>query len=230
MHEDGEVDEGVTITSDGPLPGVGTRIGPWPHVAGKVVITADRALLRRARHRSRRVPGVDARVGAFLDALEPLDDDALRAQGAQLIHQMNTVVAWYADRDVVDALRVLLRDIAFDDLKKELASPSLHSLRERAWQLQRAAVEPRDDLYALAALQVAKVDPDEVKELLRELARDLSPQQRRRGFEKAVADVRVWATPAPRAAATKGRPGEAIAARSLARDLYLPPPLEKVAI
>jgi len=100
-------------------------------------------------------------------------------------------VAWYAPRADIDALRLLLRGIAVTDLRAALARGGDLFIREQAWQLQRAATGPEDDLVALAALQLAGLDASEVKELLPELAQDLTPQQQKRGFAAALAAVRV---------------------------------------
>lgn len=224
IRESGEPDEEVTIAPEGPLPGVGTRVGPWPHTPGKVVISVDVALLRKARKCLYDGAGDAGVLRSFLDAIERRDDDALRSLGAQRIAGASTVVAWYAARADVDALRLLLRGIAVADLRAALARGGDLFVREQAWQLQRAATGPEDDLMALAALQLAGLDASEVNELLPELVQDLSPPQRKRGFAAALAAVRAMKKAA--------RQGAAGAARGQARVSFRidPSDSDKVAV
>jgi uncharacterized protein (DUF952 family) len=190
VHPDGEIDRDVTIADDAPLPGDGTRIGPWPYEPEKVVLVVDRPLLRKVRVLARR-RGVTGDVETFLHAAT-VDGSALRASTAQQLGDVNAPIAWYASRANVDVLRVLLRDLALDDLQHEVASGGNVFVRLYAWQLQRSAVTVDDDLVAIAALEHSGLDKADVNELRDDLARDLPARARAARLEKARETVRGW--------------------------------------
>lgn len=205
VHDDGSVDAQVSIAPEGPLPGEGTRIGPWPHAPGKVVITVDRALLRKARAKAHGDLDCRPDVRRFLDAVEVNDSKALARHHAQRVDTSKSVVAWYATIAEVESLRALLRAVAYDDLRAALARGGDLFIREEAWQLQRAATTPDDEIFALAALQIAGIEAAEVRELLDELVRDVPARERRRGFTAALKRARSLKKPAARGAASEDR-------------------------
>lgn len=205
LRDDGRVDAHVHITSEGPLPGEGTRIGPWPYAPGKAVITADRALLRKARAKAYSDFDAVPAVRDFLDEVEHNDLAALARYHAQRVDDSKSVVAWYATPTEIDFLRALLRAVAHDDLRAALAVGGDHFIREEAWQLQRAATAPDDEIFALAALQVAGIAAAEVRELLDELVRDVAPRERRRRFTAALKHIRDLKKRPARGAASEDR-------------------------
>lgn len=205
VHPDGEIDRDETIADDAPLPGDGTRIGPWPHEPEKFVIVVDRPLIRKVRVMAAQ-HGVTGDVNTFLRAASEEDDpSALRAVFAQRLGDRNAPVAWYASRANIDALRVLLRDLALDELRHAVARGGSVFVRSHAWQLQRAAVTVDDDLLAIAALERSGLDKDDVKELLDDLARDLTPRDRSARKRKALATVEGWKKTAFKSAASHAR-------------------------
>ncbi len=203
LRGNGEVDPDVLITAEGPLPGEGTRVGPWPYVPGAIVITVDRPLLRAARALAYQ-RGVTGSVWDLLEA-ENQNGEALRAHHAERLAATPTVVAWYSSRANIDALRVLLRDVAHDKLMDTNTRDGIHLLRARAWQLQRSAMNADDDLLAIAALHVSGLDKADVQELLEDLVKDLPARTRTARFKAAVAVVKGWQKPTSDSAASRAQ-------------------------
>lgn len=176
----------VRIPNDGPLPGVGTRIGPWPYVAGNVVLVADNWELRELTEDVT----TTAAARALLDAVTFVDERPLQACCAErLVGDARGFVAWYAPTADVNSVRALLRDVARERLRAALPILPDATLRDVAWRLQRAATTPDDDIEAMAALRVGGMPVAEVKELLAELVRELPAKERARRFAVAVRDA-----------------------------------------
>ncbi|MEZ4390400.1 MAG: hypothetical protein R3A48_04830 [Polyangiales bacterium] len=194
----------LVIGAEGALPGDATRIGPWPFVDGHAVITAHVPLLRRVRRQHfSRLPERPA-LKRFLDALDA--PEAMREARAEALGSTH-VVAWYSSREDIDALRLLLREIASADLESALTRGGDLFIQQSAWALQRAAIEPRDDLRAIAALEIAGFDDDELRELTEELVRELTPVKRNAMYKRCLSELR----------ALKARQGTSPGAASEAR-------------
>lgn len=182
LVDDGGVHPDVVIPTDSweALPGDGTRIGPWPFVDGNAVITADVPLLRKVRQK---FFGRLTEIPALHGFLKSVD----LQRGASFSRVPEThVVAWYAPRREIDALRRMIRDVARDQLDEALQAGGDLFIQQSAWALQRAAMSALDDLYAIAALQIANVDPDEAHELREELVRDLPVSKREAAYKVAL--------------------------------------------
>lgn len=182
LVDDGGVHSDVVVSTDArePLPGEGTRVGPWPFVEGNVVITADVPLLRKVRQKFFDRLTETPVLHVFLEFVN-------LPAGPNFSRVVEThVVAWYAPRREIDALRGMIRDFAKDQLDEALQAGGDLFIQQSAWALQRAAMSADDDLYAIAALQVANVDPDEARELRDELVRDLPVSKREAVYKVAL--------------------------------------------
>lgn len=175
LVDGGGVHEDLVIEPDAPLPGDGTRIGPWPYEPNHIVITVDAALLRDARLLFYKRGSRDPTLRSCLDAISHGGVEEMeRCLARRVPEERSTVVAWYASRKVVDVLRGLLRDLARSKVERALARGIPQDIEAAAWGLQRAAVSSNDDLFAGAALAASGMQIEEVHEIFRELARDLS--------------------------------------------------------
>jgi hypothetical protein len=172
-----------------PLPGEATRIGPWPYLPTGVVLTIDVPLLRAVRQRFLQDPRMTVGVRRLLHAFDA--DDAitlLRQEQSERLGGTN-VLAWFGPRDEVRVMRTFLRDLARTELDDALSRSDEDRVEQKAWALQRAALDADDDLRAIAALQVAGVEPDEARELRNELVRDLMAQQREAAYRRVLKEL-----------------------------------------
>lgn len=177
----------VRVPDDGPLPGFGTRIGPWPNVAGNVVLVADHWELSEADRAVLDRSSLTPNASAFLSATTRDNAEAMWMCHAQRLRYANAgFVAWYAAPADVDSVRALLRDVARERLRAALPILPDATLQDVAWRFQRAATTPDDEIEALAALRVAGVPAKEADELLAELARDMPLRERKRRFAVAL--------------------------------------------
>jgi hypothetical protein len=183
--------EGVALSVDPneALPGDATRTGPWPHDPTGVVLTADAPVLRALRQRYLQDLRVTAAVRRLLTGLDAENSsELLRREHAERV-QGTHVVAWYGPRDEVRVMRGLFCDLARVELGDALLCGDDARVQQRAWALQRAALNADDDLRAIAALQVAGVGPDEARELRDELVRDLPTSQREAAYRKVLKEL-----------------------------------------
>jgi hypothetical protein len=135
----------LQVASEGPLPGVGTRLGPWPAHLGYTVVLLGQSELRAA---------------ASLVAHTTADDSGPRrliewlAQGCpepapERTSQLEGLVAWYCPEGEAHALWLsILREARLAALRSFGGSPS--QLEASAWWLSRAALSD-DDLYLAGA-------------------------------------------------------------------------------
>lgn len=134
----------------GPLPGQGTRIGPWPAQPAGVVMAVgpqERRLIgelrRQARTRGR------GRVPSFVEwfASDEQRSDALSCE------RQEDVALWCCREDeafsLLECVHRVVRDVFFEAVR----SRTPDALEDAAWWLQRAAIADEDIFLAGAALR-----------------------------------------------------------------------------
>lgn len=183
--------DGVVLSPDpnDALPGDATRIGPWPYDPTGVVLTADLPVLRQVRQRCLHDHRMTTALRRLLDALDDASSITLmRNEHAERVRGTH-VVAWYGPRQEIQALRGFLRDLALAELNDALSRNDDTRLEQKAWGLQRAALAASDDLRAIAALELAGMDPGESRDLRDELVRDLAAPKREAEYKRVLKEL-----------------------------------------
>jgi hypothetical protein len=136
----------LQVKAEGPLPGVGTRLGPWPARLGYTVVLLGKTELSAAARLAAHAPADEAAATRFIHWL---------AQGRpepvlELTAQLEGLVAWYCPEEEAHTLWLaILREARLATFHAFAGGPS-QSLEEAAWWLSRAALSD-DDLYLAAA-------------------------------------------------------------------------------
>lgn len=139
-----------------PLPGRGTRIGPWPARLGNTIMAVgpeERRLLRKLREAAGR-RGV-GRVASFLDwfATSATRSDDLCCE------RQDGIAIWYCDANEGFALLEAVHGAVRDELFDAIRDGDADAMEEAAWWLSRAAIADEDIWLAGAALRrVASLD------------------------------------------------------------------------
>ncbi|HZH77134.1 MAG TPA: hypothetical protein VEY88_13975 [Archangium sp.] len=142
-----QVERGSLQVQEGqPLPGVGTRLGPWPARLGYTMVLLGESEQRRAKRLSLHVPGGEKGVTALIDWL-----GQGRPQPApERVAVIDGLVAWYCgEAEAYSLWSAILREARLALLQAFGHQPP-ESLEEPAWWLSRAALSD-DDLYLAAA-------------------------------------------------------------------------------
>lgn len=140
----------LQVGSEGPLPGVGTRLGPWPAHLGHTVVLLGQCELRAA---ARLVAHTAAEESGPRRLIEWLAQGC-PAPAPEGTSQQEGLVAWYCPEGEAHALwESILREARLAALRSFGGSPSL--LEEAAWWLSRAALSDEDLYLAGACLKHA---------------------------------------------------------------------------
>jgi hypothetical protein len=133
------------INAEGPLPGVGTRLGPWPARLGYTVVLLGQTELRAAARLAAHAPADESgptRLIHWLAQDRP-------SPAPEMTAHLEGLVAWYCpEREAHSLWLSILREARLAALQSFGGSPQL--LEEAAWWLSRAALSD-DDLYLAAA-------------------------------------------------------------------------------
>ncbi|WP_309892165.1 hypothetical protein [Archangium sp.] len=136
----------LRVPETGSLPGVGTRLGPWPARYGYTVVLVglleQRAASRLVSHTLTNEPAVTA----FIDGL---------ARGCphpapERVAQVDGLVAWYCSETEAHTLWLAILREARLTLLQSFGHQPPSMLEESAWWLSRAALSD-EDLYLAAA-------------------------------------------------------------------------------
>ena len=135
----------LQVSSEGALPGVGTRLGPWPARLGYTVVLLGQSELRVAARLAAHTPADESgptRLIQWLAQDRP-------APAPEMTAQLEGLVAWYCpDADAHSLWLSILREARLAALQSFGGNPQ--HLEEAAWWLSRAALSD-DDLYLAAA-------------------------------------------------------------------------------
>ena len=163
-----------------PLPGNGTRIGPWSARLGNIVMAVGPDERRRVAELRRYASGHStASVQRFLDWFEgaELRSDELFCE------RSDEIALWYCTEDDGFALLACVHHVVKDAFFAALRSQSLPDLEEMAWWLSRAAIDDHDIYLAGAALR--RMDAPAWDVLVREGLHLPKKEQWKDGLEKA---------------------------------------------
>jgi hypothetical protein len=168
-----QVERGSLQVQEGqPLPGVGTRLGPWLARLGYTVVLLGESEQRHATRLSLHVPRAKVGVTALIDWL------ALgRPQPApERVASIGALVAWYcSEAEAYSLWSAILREARLALLHAFGHQPPA-SLEEPAWWLSRAALSD-DDLYLAAACLKHAGSPHAEAMLRTMLSKPLSPAE-----------------------------------------------------
>ncbi|MBZ4415299.1 hypothetical protein [Myxococcus sp. RHSTA-1-4] len=135
----------LRVDAEGPLPGVGTRLGPWPARLGYTVVLLGQTELRAAARLAAHAPADESGPTRLIQWLA----QGRPAPAPEWTAQLNGLVAWYCPEREAHALWLsILREARLAALQSFGGSPQL--LEEAAWWLSRTALSD-DDLYLSAA-------------------------------------------------------------------------------
>ena len=168
------------LGDDEPLPGNGTRVGPWSVRLGNVVMAIGPDERRRAAELRRYAnEHGTASVRRFLDwfggAEVPSDD--------LLCERREEIALWYCTEDDGFSLLACVHHVVKDAFFAALRSQSPSELEEMAWWLSRAAIDDHDIYLAGAALR--RLDSPAWELLIREGLHLPKRAQWKDGLEKA---------------------------------------------
>lgn len=150
-----------------PLPGVGTRLGPWPARVGDTVVLLGKAERRAAAHLASLVTASGPAVSQFVlwlaqGCLPPAPPRAV---------QVDELVAWCCSMEEAHSLwRHVLQEARLAVMSAFAQGQPPHALEEAAWWLSRAALTD-EDLYLSAAALKHAGSPD-AEAMLRAMLRD----------------------------------------------------------
>ena len=137
------------IPATGPLPGVGTRVGPWPAKHGWLVATLGPRELGILDGLRVDVPdALTSRVDAFLEWLRM---DIQHPQGLHC-ERRDGLVHWYCAAADEMQLRTRIRLVAIKALIRDAQGPSPIQLQKTSYWLARAATNDEDVYRAAAGL------------------------------------------------------------------------------
>jgi hypothetical protein len=163
-----------------PLPGNGTRVGPWSARLGNVIMAIGPDERRRAPELRRYASEHGtASVRRFLDWFESEESrsDVLLCERAEKI------ALWYCTEDDGFSLLACVHHVVKEAFFAALRSQSSSDLEEMAWWLSRAAVDDHDIYLAGAALR--RIDSPAWELLIREGLHLPKKEQWKDGLEKA---------------------------------------------
>ena len=163
-----------------PLPGNGTRIGPWSARLGNVVMAIGPDERRRVAELRRQASGHGtASVQRFLDWF----DGAELRSDELFCERSDEIALWYCTEDDGFALLACVHHVVKDAFFAALRSQSSPDLEEMAWWLSRAAIDDHDIYLAGAALR--RIDSPAWELLIREGLHLPKKEQWKDGLEKA---------------------------------------------
>ncbi len=177
------IETGVVAPPAASLPGIGTRVGPWPARLGHYVAVVGPTEIGRigALQRAARVDD-PPRVARFLDWIETDETSSLDLECERL---GGIIVAWHCAPDEGAALWARIGRVATAELLEAAAGTDEAAIRHASWRLQRAAVTD-DDVY-LAAAGLERARSPHVGIVLREGVRGPSEEAKRAGLDAARA-------------------------------------------
>jgi hypothetical protein len=164
-------------TETGPLPGVGTKLGPWPARVGDTVVLLGEAERRAAAHLASLVTAGEPEVREFVFWVARGCPPAAPARAVQL----DTLVAWCCSMEEAHSLwRHVLQEARLAVMSAFAQGQPPHALEEAAWWLSRAALTDEDLYLSAAALKHAGTPDAEamLRAMLREAPGTAVLQQR----------------------------------------------------
>lgn len=205
-----------------PLPGNGTRIGPWSARLGNVVMAIgpveQRKLAELRRYAKTHGTAAVQRFIEWFAGAAPRAEDLL-------CEQQEDIALWYCTADDGFALLKCVHHVVKDAFFAAVRSQSSTDMEETAWWLSRAAVDDHDIYLAGAALR--RMDSPAWELLVREGLHLPKKEQWKEGLEEAD---RALAHPPPIAVSLLAYdPGPAAISpvlkryRSALRDLFMTP-------
>lgn len=168
------------LGDDAPLPGNGTRVGPWNARLGNVVMAIGPDERRRAPELRRYAnEHGTASVRRFLDWFSgaELSSDEL------LCERREDIALWYCTEDDGFSLLACVHHVVKEAFFAALRSQSPSELEEMAWWLSRAAIDDHDIYLAGAALRW--IDSPAWELVIREGLHLPKQEQWQDGLEKA---------------------------------------------
>jgi len=168
------------LRNEEPLPGNGTRIGPWSARLGNVIMAIGPDERRKvAELRRYASTHSTASVQHFLEwfaGISPRSDELL-------CERRDEISFWYCTADDGFALLTCVHHVVKDEFFAAVRSRSSTDLEEMAWWLSRAAVDDHDIYLAGAALR--QMDSPAWEVLIREGLHLPKKEQWKDGLEKA---------------------------------------------
>jgi hypothetical protein len=165
---------------EGPLPGIGTRLAGWPaRLDSFVAIVGERERGAAERLKGSHRRGEPPRVQRFVEWIAGSE----RSSEELTCERLKDIVAWYCAPEEAYALWQRIQEIAEEELYHAVASGSFAAIKGASFWLSRAKVTDRDIYLAAAALKRAASPHWET--LLRQGARDRTPDERRAGVNEA---------------------------------------------
>lgn len=136
----------LRVPDTGALPGVGTRLGPWPARLGYTVVLVGLAEQRVAARLASHTLTNEPAVTAFIDWLA----SACPSPAPERVARLDGWVAWYCSETEAHTLWLAILREARLTLLQSFGHQPASRLEEPAWWLSRAALSD-DDLYLAAA-------------------------------------------------------------------------------
>lgn len=142
-----------SLDPGGGLPGIGTRIGPWPARLGDYVVTIGRRELRCVGRMQRQQPvsGEPARVQDFLRWTVGTE---MRSEPLTC-ERIDEHIAWYCSENEAFALWKRIQPVALEELRYAVNRRGEQEIIDVAYWLTRAALSDEDIYLAVAAMRLA---------------------------------------------------------------------------
>lgn len=189
-----DVDDGGDVAVDGDLPFEGSRIGPFDHANGRVVVAfrppdARAALGAIISNRVKGFAGVSQCLFAVLRSLESGAPD-FEGWAVSRLASPADALAWYASPEQAASLAQAAAAAASQEFWACVFKKDAPALAAASRALLRAAAAPRETYEALAGLEVSGTSAAEVAAELDRRAPDGDPAVRARLYGDALRRVR----------------------------------------
>jgi hypothetical protein len=176
------IERGTAAPKNEPLPGVGTRVGPWNARLGyRIVMVGPEECSRAQELKALLRSSAPPRVSRFLDWLSSLAQASDELE-CEVISDSN-LRAWHCTPEEGLSLWQCIRRVAEKQVFRAAASSDPGALEDASWWLWRAAVVQEDIFLAAAGLE--RAGSPHAQMLLREGARSMKEEEKQLRFQRA---------------------------------------------